>query len=39
MAFMKQAKTEDEIKRMTVKQGKEAYNVLATDYNHLSEFD
>lgn len=39
MAFMKQAKTEDEIKKMTVKQVKEAYNTLATDYNHLIEFD
>ena len=39
MAFMKQAKTEDEIKKMTVKQVKDAYNILATDYNHLIEFD
>ena len=39
MAFMKQAKSKDEIKKMTVKQVKEAYNVLATDYNHLIEFD
>ena len=39
MAFMKQAKTEDEIKKMTVKQVKDAYNTLATDYNHLIEFD
>ena len=39
MAFMKQAKTEDEIKKMTVKQVKDAYKQLATDYNHLIDFD
>ena len=39
MAFMKQAKTEDEIKKMTVKQVKDAYKQLASDYNHLIDFD
>lgn len=39
MAFMKQAKTEDEIKKMTVKQVKDSYNILATDYNHLIDLD
>ena len=39
MAFMKQAKTEEEIKRLTVANVKKAYNELASDYNKLIEQD
>jgi hypothetical protein len=39
MAFMKQAKTEDDIKKMTVSNVKKAYNELAVDYNHLIDWD
>lgn len=35
MAFLKQAKTEDEIKKLTVSAVKKAYNELASDYNRL----
>lgn len=39
MAFMRQAKTEDEIKKLTVANVKKAYNELASDYNKLIEQD
>ena len=39
MAFMKQAKTEEEIKKLTVANVKKAYNELASDYNKLLEQD
>ena len=39
MAFMKQAKTEEEIKKLTVASVKKAYNELASDYNKLIEQD
>lgn len=39
MAFMRQAKTEDEIKKLTVAGVKRAYNELASDYNKLIELD
>ena len=35
MAYLKQAKTEDEIKKMTISGVKKAYNDLAEDYNSL----
>ena len=37
MAFMRQAKTEEEIKKLTVANVKKAYNELASDYNKLIE--
>ena len=37
MAFMRQAKTEEEIKKLTVAGVKRAYNELASDYNKLIE--
>ena len=37
MAFIRQAKTEDEIKKLTVAGVKKAYNELASDYNKLIE--
>lgn len=37
MAFLKQAKTEEEIKKLTVANVKKAYNELASDYNKLIE--
>ena len=39
MAFMRQAKTEDEIKKLTVANVKKAYNELASDYNKLIELN
>ena len=39
MAFLKQAKTEEEIKKLTVANVKKAYNELASDYNKLIEQD
>lgn len=39
MAFMRQAKTEEEIKKLTVANVKKAYNELAADYNKLIEQD
>lgn len=35
MGYLKQAKTPDEIKKLTVARVKEAYNTLATDYNKI----
>lgn len=35
MAFLKQAKSEDEIKKLTVSAVKKAYNELASDYNKI----
>ena len=37
MAYLKQAKTEDEIKKLTVANVKKAYNELARDYNKIIE--
>ena len=37
MAYLKQAKTEDEIKKLTVSSVKKAYNELASDYNKIIE--
>lgn len=39
MAFLKQAKTEDEIKKLTVAGVKKSYNELALDYNKLINLD
>lgn len=39
MAYIKQAKTEDEIKKLTVANVKKAYNDLALDYNRLINLD
>ena len=39
MAYIKQAKTEDEIKKLTVANVKKAYNDLAKDYNRLVNLD
>ena len=39
MAYLKQAKTEDEIKKLTVANVKKAYNELARDYNKIIEQD
>jgi len=39
MAFLKQAKTEEEIKALTVTNVKKAYNELARDYNKIIEQD
>ena len=39
MAFLKQAKTEDEIKKLTVAGVKKSYNELAQDYNKLINLD
>lgn len=39
MAFLKQAKSEDEVKKLTVANVKKAYNELASDYNRLIELD
>ena len=38
-ANLKQAKTQDEVKRLTVNDVKKAYNELALDYNHLLNLD
>ena len=37
MAYLKTAKTEEEIKRLTVTNVKKAYNELAKDYNKIIE--
>lgn len=39
LAFLKPAKTEDEVKKMTVREAKTEYNKLAKDYNHLLDLD
>lgn len=39
MAFLKQAKTEEQIKALTVANVKKAYNELARDYNKIIEQD
>ena len=39
MANLKQAKTDDEIKKLTVNNVKTAYHELALDYNHLLNLD
>ena len=39
MAYIKQAKTEDEIKKLTIANVKKAYNELAKDYNKIIEQD
>lgn len=39
MAFLKQAKTEEEIKALTITKVKKAYNDLASDYNKLIDLD
>lgn len=39
MANLRQAKTEDEIKKLTVNNVKKAYHDLALDYNHLLDLD
>lgn len=39
MAYIKQAKTEEEIKKLTVANVKKAYNELAKDYNKIIEQD
>lgn len=39
MAYLKQAKTEDEIKKLTVANVKKVYNELARDYNKVIEQD
>lgn len=39
MAYLKQAKTEDELKKLTVANVKKAYNELARDYNKIIEQD
>ena len=39
MAYIKQAKTEEEIRKLTVANVKKAYLELATDYNKLVELE
>ena len=39
MAFLKQAKTEDEVKSLTIAKVKKEYNTLATDYNKVINLD
>ena len=39
MAFIRQAKTEDEIKSLTIAKVKKEYNTLATDYNKVINLD
>ena len=39
MAYLKQAKNEDEIKSLTVANVKKAYNELSSDYNKLINLD
>lgn len=39
MAFLKQAKTEDEIKSLTIAKVKKEYNSLAVDYNKVINLD
>lgn len=39
MANLRQAKTQDEIKKLTVNHVKKAYNELAVEYNHLLNLD
>ena len=38
-ANLRQAKTDDEIKKLTVNNVKKAYHDLALDYNHLLDLD
>ena len=39
MANLRQAKTDDEVKKLTVNNVKGAYHDLAIDYNHLLNLD
>ena len=39
LAYLKQAKTTEEIKKLTVNNVKKAYNELALDYNHILDLD
>lgn len=39
MAYLKQAKTPEDVKALTVNMVKKAYNELAEDYNHLVNLD
>lgn len=39
MAFLKQAKTEDEIRKLTISNVRKAYNELAQDYNKIIDGD
>ena len=39
MANLRQAKTDDEVKKLTVNRVKDAYHDLAIDYNHLLDLD
>ena len=39
MAFLKQAKTEEEIRKLTISNVKKSYNELAKDYNKLINLD
>ena len=39
MANLRQAKTDDEVKKLTVNNVKGAYHDLAIDYNHLLDLD
>lgn len=39
MANLRQAKTDDEVKKLTVNSVKSAYHELALDYNHLLNLD
>ena len=39
MANLRQAKTDEEIKKLTVNNVKNAYHELAIDYNHLLDLD
>ena len=39
MANLRQAKTDDEVKKLTVNKVKDAYHDLAIDYNHLLDLD
>ena len=39
IANLKQAKTDDDIKRLSVNSVKTAYHELALDYNHILDLD
>ena len=39
MANLRQAKTDEEIKKLTVNNVKNAYHELSIDYNHLLDLD
>ena len=39
MAFLKQAKDEDEIRKLTISNVRKAYNELAQDYNKIIDGD